>query len=65
MARISEWGWGSAGVWGRNSQLPEAIGGLGALPPEARGSGNEAPALGDFLLFFNKNNVFLCIFRPK
>jgi len=29
VSRISEWGWGLAGVWGRNPQLPEAIGCLG------------------------------------
>jgi len=53
---------GFGGVWGRNPQLPEAIGGLGASPPEARGSGNGSPALGDFLQFFNNNNIFYAYF---
>jgi len=48
VTRISEWGWGLAKVWGRNLQLPEAIGGLGASPPETRGYGNGVPTLGDF-----------------
>jgi len=38
------------GVWGQSPQ-----------PPEAKESGSEAR----FLQFFNKNNAFICIFRPK
>jgi len=54
----------SSGI-ARNSQW--RIGGLGVEPqmPKARGLGAKPPALGDFLQFFNKNNAFLCIFRPK
>jgi len=49
VARISEWGWDLASLgMDRNPQLPEAIGCLGDSPPEARRSGNGAPALGDF-----------------
>jgi len=42
------------GVWGRNPQ-----------PPEARGSGEEPPAFGDFYNFFMKITHFLGILRLK
>jgi len=53
-------------------------GGLGAEPPAAKrplvvwgfaaggkGVWERGPSVRRFLQFFNKNNVFLCIFRPK
>ena len=46
--------WGTIlGIWGRSPQPPKA-GVLGQLPqpPEARDPGAEAPALGDFAIFF-------------
>jgi len=55
-------GLGFGGDWGRNPQLPEAIGGLGASPPEARRSGNGAPALGDFCNFLIKITYFYAYF---
>jgi len=64
----------------RSPQLPEAIGSLGAKTPVTRCWGSEDKALSDlrqggsrggvpsaerFLLIFNKNNEFLCIFRAE
>jgi len=44
-------GLGFGGGLERNPQLPEAIWGLGASPPEARRSGNKVPALAIFAIF--------------
>jgi len=41
-------------------------GSLGALIRRKQGDlGGEASSAGQFLQFFNKNNTFFCIFRPK
>jgi len=40
-------------------------GGLKTSQPKARGSGGGASSARRFWQFFNKNNAFLCIFRPK
>jgi len=64
VARISEWGWGLAGSRG-GTPTSEAIGGLGASPTEARGSGNGAPALGDFYNFLIKITYFYAYIGQK
>jgi len=58
---------GCCGVWGRSPQPPEANGGLGANHPAAEGWGSNPRRQKNrqFLRFFNKNNVFLGIFRLK
>jgi len=49
-------------VWRRRPQLPET-GGLGTKPPAAGDQGRSQC----WAIFanLNKNNTFLCIFRPK
>jgi len=50
------------GIWGRNpSRRTEDK----APSRRKQGSEDEAPALGNFLQSFNKNNAFLGIFRLK
>jgi len=69
VARNSSWEGANAGLWGSSPQLPEANGGLGRSsqipeagvcpqPPEARRSGGEPPALGDFYDFSAKITHF-------
>jgi len=53
------------GGGGQVRQRPSGVWGQSLQPPEARWSGSRAPSNGKFLQFFNKNNAFLCIFRPK
>jgi len=71
VARISQWGWRLAGVWGRSLQPPEAIGFEGEAHQRPSGLGAKPPArlsAGRFLQFLNKNNTFFCIyllFRPN
>jgi len=71
-------GGGYRKIWG--AELPAAgeywrLGGealsrrmLGVKPQARSGAKRvwgQAPIAGRFLQFFNKNNAFLCIFRPK
>jgi len=64
VASISEWGWGLAGFGGGTP----AVGGdwrSGGFAAGSKGVWERGPSAGRFLQFFNKNNIYLCIFRPK
>jgi len=65
VARISKWGWGLAGFGGGSSSCRRPSGIWGLRRRRQGGLGTGGPSAGRFLQFFNKNKVFLCIFRPK